>query len=73
MSTQYFIDLEDEGTIILQQVRNYSSSQHCIISHETLSLMKKGHMGAIGVGVRVILKWIFKKEVCEDVNWIELS
>jgi len=30
-------------------------------------------MGAIGVGVRVILKWIFKKEICEGVNWIELS
>ena len=29
-------------------------------------------MGAIGVGVRVILNWIFKK-VCEDLNWIEVQ
>jgi hypothetical protein len=34
--------------------------------------MKKGHVRTIGVGVRVILKCIFKKEVREDVNWIEL-
>jgi len=29
-------------------------------------------VGAIGVDVRVVLKWIFEKEVCEDVNWIEV-
>lgn len=34
--------------------------------------MKKGLVGAIGVSVRVILKWIFKNEVFEDVSWIEV-
>lgn len=72
VSTQYVIDTEDEGTMILQKVRNYSSSQHCHHITRDLSLTKKGPVGAVSVGLSVNLKWIFKKEVCEDVNWIEV-
>jgi len=41
VSTQHFKDPEGEGTMILQKVRNYSYSQHCIKSHETWVLRRK--------------------------------
>jgi hypothetical protein len=35
--------------------------------------LEGGHLGNPHIGGRIILNWILKKAICEDVNWIQLA